>query len=279
MAIEKVISNTLQHYIDEANTSFGKAKEYVVLAYEQALREGYTPVEAKQLLLEKITVFSDRTIYRYLPDEAKDQKFQEIGKRNRSLTTVNGADEAFQREITREEKEEVLTKLWIIKQHINRTSLVNEWLRISFGIRCEPILERLYSDEIERPPADDIPCSQLTEKRHKNYYKVVADCINTFCQEITMRSRDGILVASTYNDGSLYCWLCAADDAYSNEIDHSNYIGREIVLPADKTHTNQYQPEIYSDEELAAHLLFYHLYDKQPWKKYEPYLRRDEAMK
>jgi hypothetical protein len=78
------ISDTLNELIQSANTSFEQGKHYVVLTYEQALREGFTPKEAKHLLFETITVFSERTIYRYLPDESKDQYFQQLGSNRTS---------------------------------------------------------------------------------------------------------------------------------------------------------------------------------------------------
>jgi len=78
--IAKRVSKKLQKLIDEANSTFGRAKGLVAKAYRLALSEGYSPQEAKALLIDKITLFSQRTIYSYLPDEAKDQS-----QRNRRL--------------------------------------------------------------------------------------------------------------------------------------------------------------------------------------------------
>jgi hypothetical protein len=71
-AITRVaVSDTLQELIDKANSSFRDGKQYVLLAYKQALAEGYTPDGAKKMLLREIKVFGKSTIYAALPDEAK----------------------------------------------------------------------------------------------------------------------------------------------------------------------------------------------------------------
>jgi hypothetical protein len=45
-------SDKLNGLIEKANQSFGKAKGYVIQAYNQAIEEGFTPQEAKKLLFE-----------------------------------------------------------------------------------------------------------------------------------------------------------------------------------------------------------------------------------
>lgn len=69
--IQKTISLELQSLIDQANATFGKAKEIVLAAYNQAIADNFTPQEAKDLLFEKITVFKKSTLYSYIPAEAK----------------------------------------------------------------------------------------------------------------------------------------------------------------------------------------------------------------
>jgi len=56
----------------QINTTFGHAKELILEAYNLAKQEGYSPAEAKHLIMDNITVFSKRTKYSYLPDECKD---------------------------------------------------------------------------------------------------------------------------------------------------------------------------------------------------------------
>jgi hypothetical protein len=56
----------------QINTTFGHAKELILKAYNLAKHEGYSPVEAKHLIMDNIAVFSKRTKYSYLPDECKD---------------------------------------------------------------------------------------------------------------------------------------------------------------------------------------------------------------
>ncbi|MGH9987942.1 MAG: hypothetical protein ACRD8W_28710, partial [Nitrososphaeraceae archaeon] len=73
-----VISDRLASYIQQINITFGHAKDLIREAYRIATEEeNYTPEDAKNLLLENITVFSKRTIYSSLPDECKDQAQQQ----------------------------------------------------------------------------------------------------------------------------------------------------------------------------------------------------------
>jgi hypothetical protein len=74
MSIQISISPKLQELIDNANHNFESAKDIVMDAYNQALREGFSPREAKRILCERIRFFHNRTIRRYLPLEAKDVK-------------------------------------------------------------------------------------------------------------------------------------------------------------------------------------------------------------
>ena len=73
-------SPELQAKLKGANLAFGHAKKAILSAYHQALTEGFLPVQAKELLFAKIKAVSQRTIYLYLPDEAKDKEKQRIAK-------------------------------------------------------------------------------------------------------------------------------------------------------------------------------------------------------
>lgn len=79
--------------IDQANATFGKAKEIVMAAYNQALADGFTPDEAKKLLLEKITVFKKSTLYACLPDESKEQT------KPKKIPTLESAPVDFEKEL------------------------------------------------------------------------------------------------------------------------------------------------------------------------------------
>jgi hypothetical protein len=63
----------------EINSTFGHAKELIIEAYNLAIHEGRAPHEAKQLLLENITVFKKTQIYAYLPSECKDPVKRKAG--------------------------------------------------------------------------------------------------------------------------------------------------------------------------------------------------------
>jgi hypothetical protein len=66
------ISIKLQELMNQANNSFPSTGEAIMAAYNQALKEGYTPRQAKNILYNNIHFFDERTIRRYLPLEAKD---------------------------------------------------------------------------------------------------------------------------------------------------------------------------------------------------------------
>lgn len=95
-----IISSTLAQKIQEANTQFNSAKTLILEAYEIALDDGFTPQEAAKLLYERITIFHEKTIRKWLPSDAKNQnkirdqfanrgsqKSQETPKNTVNLTT------------------------------------------------------------------------------------------------------------------------------------------------------------------------------------------------
>ena len=64
------LASILQQKIKRANRQWGKAKESVLDVYNQALKDGWTPIEASKICREKLTKFSLRTIR---ADEAKNK--------------------------------------------------------------------------------------------------------------------------------------------------------------------------------------------------------------
>jgi hypothetical protein len=66
------ISSKLQELMNQANNSFPSTGEAIMAAYNQALQEGNTPRQAKNILYNNIHFLDERTIRRYLPLEAKD---------------------------------------------------------------------------------------------------------------------------------------------------------------------------------------------------------------
>lgn len=75
----KLISAKLTTLFKEINSTFGHAKDLVLEAYNLAIKEKYTPQEAKKLLLDNITVFKKTQIYAYLPPECKNPVKQKAG--------------------------------------------------------------------------------------------------------------------------------------------------------------------------------------------------------
>jgi hypothetical protein len=66
------ISMKLQELMNQANNRFPSTGEAIMAAYNQALKEGHIPREAKNILYNNIHFLNERTIRRYLPLEAKD---------------------------------------------------------------------------------------------------------------------------------------------------------------------------------------------------------------
>lgn len=66
----RTLSTQLTELFAEINNTFGHAKELIMRAYNLALQEGYTPFEAKNLIIENVK-FGKTTVYNALPDECK----------------------------------------------------------------------------------------------------------------------------------------------------------------------------------------------------------------
>jgi hypothetical protein len=84
------ISIKLQELMNQANSGFPSTGEAIMAAYNQALREGNTPRQAKNILYNNIHFLDERTIRRYLPLEAKDT--EKI--RTKHTTEDNGPQKA-----------------------------------------------------------------------------------------------------------------------------------------------------------------------------------------
>lgn len=78
-ARRKLLSANLANLFKEINSTFGHAKELILMAYNLAIQENYSPQQAKQLLLDNITEFKKTQIYAYLPSECKDPVKQKAG--------------------------------------------------------------------------------------------------------------------------------------------------------------------------------------------------------
>lgn len=90
--MSRPISNKLRFMLEEINQAFGHAEEVVVAAYNQAIQEGFSPSEAKDLIFENVKSISKRTIYYYLPDQCKDKHMQEVALHKRPLQICTADD-------------------------------------------------------------------------------------------------------------------------------------------------------------------------------------------
>jgi hypothetical protein len=86
---ERPISRRLQSMLQQADRAYGNGKKKVMAAYKQALSEGFTPYEAKELVLSKVKSLSRRTVYSYLPDSAKNKKMQQLRRKKSPLQICN----------------------------------------------------------------------------------------------------------------------------------------------------------------------------------------------
>lgn len=123
--IQKTISDELQSLIDQANSTFGKAKEIVMAAYSRALDDGFTPQEAKDLLLEKITVFKKSTLYSYIPGEAKSRVGRPKGKA--SLISKVGNSDSIKETVPKLERIEPEDESSRIEHLPDAPSAVEQW--------------------------------------------------------------------------------------------------------------------------------------------------------
>jgi hypothetical protein len=99
------ISIRLQELIKQANKSFPSTGEAIMAAYNQAVEEGYTPRQAKNILYNNVHFLDERTIRRYLPLEAKDT--EKI--RTRPPTADNGAQKSAEKDPLQGSDQEVTT--------------------------------------------------------------------------------------------------------------------------------------------------------------------------
>jgi hypothetical protein len=72
------ISAAAEKKIEVANRTWGKAKETVLDAYKQLLKDGWTPIEAGNICRERLTIFAPSTLREILPDESKHQNMKRL---------------------------------------------------------------------------------------------------------------------------------------------------------------------------------------------------------
>jgi hypothetical protein len=84
MLATRTLSTQLTDLFLEINITFGKSLELVKKAYDLAIEEGYTPIEAKDLIFKNVAVFGKSTIYKALPEECKTGR----GPAKKSIPTL-----------------------------------------------------------------------------------------------------------------------------------------------------------------------------------------------
>ena len=87
----EAISPKLRMILEEVNQVFGNSRKVILKAFNKALSEGFTPNEAKELLFTAVKNLSRRTVYLYLPDEAKDKKMHSVARGSLQNCSSNGS--------------------------------------------------------------------------------------------------------------------------------------------------------------------------------------------
>ncbi|HSF50876.1 MAG TPA: hypothetical protein VLA74_08970 [Nitrososphaeraceae archaeon] len=88
---EKKISQHLQDLIDAANNSVGTLKEQILEIYHQAVKEGFTPHQAKLLIKERVLAKAAPSyIYKVLPEESKRAYISQ--QKNKNLENISNSE-------------------------------------------------------------------------------------------------------------------------------------------------------------------------------------------
>jgi hypothetical protein len=72
------LSASAEKKIEIANRIWGKAKETVLDAYKQLLKDGWSPLDAGDICRERLTIFAPSTLREILPDESKHQSMKRL---------------------------------------------------------------------------------------------------------------------------------------------------------------------------------------------------------
>ena len=88
---EKRLSPHLQDLIDGANNSVGTLKEQILEIYHQAVKEGFTPHQAKLLIKERVLAkVAPSYIYKVLPEESKRAYISQ--EKNENLKNISNSE-------------------------------------------------------------------------------------------------------------------------------------------------------------------------------------------
>ena len=88
---EKRISQHLQDLIDAANNTVGTIKEQILEIYHQAVKEGFTPHQAKLLIKERVLAKAAPSyIYKVLPEESKRAYISQ--EKNENLKNISNSE-------------------------------------------------------------------------------------------------------------------------------------------------------------------------------------------
>ena len=88
---EKRLSPHLQDLIDGANNSVGTLKVQILEIYNQAVKEGFTPHQAKLLIKERVLAKAAPSyIYKVLPEESKRAYISQ--EKNENLKNISNSE-------------------------------------------------------------------------------------------------------------------------------------------------------------------------------------------
>jgi hypothetical protein len=167
------ISIRLQELMNQANSSFPSTGEAIMAAYNQALEEGYTPRQAKNILYNNVHFVDERTIRRYLPLEAKDT--EKI--RTRPPTADNGPQKSAEKDPLQGSDHEVITGTITNKENTAPNSSHKNILSSAITImKLENILknkDKYIIELLERNEGLGTENQKLKEKTQANTSEVL----------------------------------------------------------------------------------------------------------
>jgi uncharacterized protein (UPF0335 family) len=114
--VSKKLSQQLETKIEKVNQKYAKTKDEIkaeiIDIYNSAIAEGFTPMQARRICEERIDIFSDRTIRRWLPTEAtRSYSPRAIGQMSNSKKPQNPNNEEPELEFVVEKVDEYIANV------------------------------------------------------------------------------------------------------------------------------------------------------------------------
>lgn len=140
-AIVRTVSSELQSLIDQANATFGRGFEIVKRIYDTATGQGFTPMEARDLILDSVTAFKKSTLYSYIPAEAKDKVKSLNRSTKKFVPKLEQTDDEEKQEVTIKESHQIIDAE--TETETESPSAVEQWESITILLAFLSMLTRV----------------------------------------------------------------------------------------------------------------------------------------